>query len=220
MINKLDYSRCYITLLSRQLFNIICIVLGFTGAGIVTADFLSGFVHWSADTWGTVELPILGKAFIRPFREHHIDPTAIIRHDFIETNGDNFMIIIPGLLYLLYHFRNDTRDSIEKNYNWFCYLFLLGIFIALTNQIHQWAHTYFGLPRWVLFLQDIHLILPRRHHRIHHVSPHETYFCITTGWLNYPLDLCRFWTALEILVEYFTGCRPRSDDLKWAQKRA
>ncbi|MBW8521756.1 fatty acid desaturase family protein, partial [Escherichia coli] len=49
--------------------------------------------------------------------------------------------------------------------------------------------------------------------------PHETYFCITTGWLNYPLEKLRFWTSLEHLIELVSGCKPRADDFKWAQKR-
>lgn len=86
-------------------------------------------------------------------------------------------------------------------------------------QIHKWSHTYFGLPKWVMFLQEHHIILPRRHHRIHHVAPHETYFCITTGWLNWPLEKLNFWPILESIIELSTGYKPRADDMKWAQKR-
>ncbi|XP_037904211.1 plasmanylethanolamine desaturase, partial [Hermetia illucens] len=186
--------------------------------GIITADFGSGLVHWAADTWGSVDLPIIGKAFLRPFREHHLDPTSITRHDFIETNGDNFMVAVPLLATLAYKFLTRSNHEIQQDFAWSAYLFLCSIFVAMTNQIHKWSHTYWALPRWVLFLQENHIILPRRHHRIHHVAPHETYFCITTGWLNWPLEKIRFWPSLEIVIEYLTGYKPRADDMKWAQK--
>lgn len=188
--------------------------------GILTADFASGIVHWGADTWGSVDMPFIGRNFLRPFREHHIDPTSITRHDFIETNGDNFAVIIPYLAYMAYKFTSFSAADIRQTYNFEVYMFLLAIFVSLTNQVgagarcsfarthartraspfqfHKWSHTYFGLPSYIVFLQRYHIILPRKHHRIHHgrwhacrlllllltralpsvlVVPHDTYFC-------------------------------------------
>lgn len=110
-------------------------------------------------------------------------------------------------------------DAIINYYYYYTFGLSLTLFITLTNQFHKWSHTYYGLPKWVELLQKAHIILPRPHHRIHHVAPHETYFCITTGWLNYPLEKMRFWTTLEYIIEAVTGNKPRSDDMKWINKR-
>lgn len=198
----------------RNWFSILmCAVLG-----VLLADFLSGLVHWGADTWGAVDMPMFGPAFIRPFREHHIDPTAITRHDWIEANGDNCMTTVPFLAYMAYWFTTRTSDQIMEGYNMSMFIYLLAIFVTLTNQTHKWSHTYFGLPWYIEFLQNVHILLPRKHHRVHHVSPHESYYCITTGWLNYPLEWINFWRTAESLITKYTGAVPRSDDMKWASK--
>src|SRR2546428_12015849 len=57
--------------------------------GFIAADFGSGFVHWMADTWGTAGWPVIGKALIRPFREHHDDEQTVTRPDYIAKNGTN-----------------------------------------------------------------------------------------------------------------------------------
>jgi hypothetical protein len=186
--------------------------------GILTADLASGIVHWGADTWGSVDMLFIGRNFLRPFREQHIDPTSRTRHDFIETNGDNFAVTVPYLLYMAYKFAYWNEIDIRRIYNFEVYMFLLAIFVSMTNQFHKWSHTYFGLPSYIIFLQRYHIILPRKHHRLHHVVPHDTYFCITTGWLNRPLEMLKFWSWLESIVEKYTGAKPRSDDFAWAQK--
>ena len=159
------------------------------------------------------------QAFIRPFREHHIDPLAITRHDFIEANGDNCLITLPFLAFFSFIMYHQTGEEFRAWYSAYAFLLALGIMVTFTNQIHKWSHTYGRLPALVEWLQRCHLILPRQHHRVHHVAPHETYFCITTGWCNYPLEVMGFWTGLEYLIEKVTGDKPRVDDLKWANKK-
>ena len=75
------------------------------------------------------------QALIRPFREHHIDPTSITRHDFVETNGDNFAACVPALAYMVYRFATNTPEQTAASYNWFMFTFLLAIFVSSTNQV-------------------------------------------------------------------------------------
>ncbi len=78
-------------------------------------------------------MPFIGRNFLRPFREHHIDPTSITRHDFIETNGDNFAVTVPYLLFMAYKFTYFNDTDIRRLYNFEVYMFLLAIFVSMTN---------------------------------------------------------------------------------------
>ncbi|XP_063678311.1 plasmanylethanolamine desaturase 1-like [Bolinopsis microptera] len=196
----------------RQYFGAFIMSLVF---GALLADFMSGLVHWAADTWGTVNIPIIGQAFIRPFREHHVDPVAMTKHDIVETNGDNCMLSNLFLVPLLSCCYLYGEEWMLQNFSLLVFGATFTIYVCLTNQIHKWSHMISGVPKWVKVLQDAHIIMPRPHHHIHHISPHETYFCITGGWLNYPLEKIQFFQTLEFIIEALTAHKPRSDDQKW-----
>src|SRR5436190_4879361 len=169
--------------------------------GFVAADFLSGFVHWTADTWGTPEWPIIGKALIRPFREHHVDQKEITRHDFVETNGNNCFISLPTAI---------LAALLPDGTVWFfiaAMTFSLCLAIFGTNQFHKWAHMD-SPPRFVRILQEASLILPPDHHAVHHAAPYAKYYCITVGWLNEALFRLRFFQTLEKMISWFTGLIP------------
>jgi len=177
-------------------------------AAYLGADFVSGIVHWMAATWGSAELPIIGKALVRPFREHHVDPKGITRHDFIETNGANCLISLPSAAAAVWLLdgQQGTRELAAL------FLALLILFVMLTNQFHKWSHT--DAPgAWVRFLQKTHLILPVDHHEQHHRAPYAKNYCITAGWMNYVLERIHFFRGLERLVTATTGYLPREDDL-------
>ncbi|MCA2980858.1 MAG: fatty acid desaturase family protein [Myxococcaceae bacterium] len=182
-------------------------------AGYLMADFISGFVHWLADTWGHTNMRFIGASLIRPFREHHVDPKAITRHDFIETNGNNCLISLwVGCICVFMPLDWAGYEAVL--------LFVmvsLGsmiFWVMMTNQFHKWSHEDEDrLSPAVKALQRWHLILPIRHHGIHHTAPFDKYYCITTGWLNWPLTKLQFFKTLEKLVTLTTGVIPRADDI-------
>ena len=169
-------------------------VLLATLLGYLFADLLSGIVHWAFDTWWTETTPIIGESFVKPFREHHSDPSSITRHDWIETNGNNCLGALPilGVACLL---------PVASTGGVFATMLLLALSLGLvaTNQFHKWAHEE-SPGRVVSLLQRWHLILPATHHSVHHTSPYDTHYCITTGWFNSLIAATGAFRALERVI--------------------
>ncbi|MBM4343703.1 MAG: fatty acid desaturase family protein [Deltaproteobacteria bacterium] len=185
------------------------VVAGATLAGFVAADFMSGLVHWAFDRYGSDDTPLFGPNFIVPFREHHVDPKGITRHDFIETNGNNCIATVPILA---------GAASLDPTWGAMalltsCFLGAMCLFVFATNQCHKWAHED-EPPTWVAALQRWHLILDKPGHDVHHNPPFETYYCITTGWLNPLLARLDFFARAERLIFKLTGVKGGIDDAK------
>jgi hypothetical protein len=175
-------------------------------AGAVFADFVSGVVHWAADTWGRETLPVIGRRLLRPFRVHHVNPDDFLRRSFLDVNGDVATIVVP---FLLAAFALPAGTAWGRGAEVFVAAFCL---VGLpTNQVHQWAHSR-KPPRAVGWLQRSELILGRRAHARHHVAPYAQSYCIATGWCNRPLTALDFFPRLERLITRLTGLTPRDDD--------
>lgn len=162
----------------------------------LAADFISGFVHFLADNFGSSEMPVIGPGFISGFREHHVDPKGITRHDFIDTNGNNSLVSLPLMLLVWLAVPIETTAG---GYLFGTFFLLLCLAVFLTNQFHKWAHME-DPPLFAVWLQRRGLILSKEHHDIHHASPYDTYYCITVGVWNPLLDQTRFFERTERLL--------------------
>lgn len=153
--------------------------------GWIAADLLGGLVHWACDTFGSVRTPVIGRAFIAPFRAHHADPEGMTQHDFVETHGASCLAALPLL-----------AAGLAVPWPFAQALLLVTALGALaSNQCHKWAHMEEAqTPEAVRALQRLGLVLRREQHRRHHTPPFDTHFCTTSGWMNAPLDaLLRAW---------------------------
>ena len=162
----------------------------------LAADFISGFVHFLADNFGSSEMPIIGPGFIGAFREHHVDPKGITRHDFIDTNGNNSLVSLPFMLLV---WLVVPIEITVGGYFFGAFFLLLCLAVFLMNQFHKWAHME-DPPSSAVWLQRRGLILSKEHHDIHHASPYDTYYCITVGFWNPLLDQTRFFEQTERLL--------------------
>lgn len=162
-------------------------------AGVVAADLASGVVHWLCDRFGSERTPLVGPYLIASFREHHRDPSAIARHGFLERSGANAMVVVPVLA-----LAPDAVAALPVPAA-ACAAgaaLSLGVFVALTNEIHLQAHR--ARPaRLMRSLQRLRLVLPPDAHARHHREGHDQAYCIATGWSNALLDRAGVFPRLE-----------------------
>lgn len=161
---------------------------------LALSDFVTGMLHWIADTYGSEETPILGPTVVKPFRLHHTYPRDMCTHNLVTTLGNSCIIAVPALSFCIYLMWKPPTPG------WLaffvvCVAWLAGATVA-TNQFHKWAHQEnpSGFARW---LQRTRLILEPSHHELHHTAPFQMHYCITNGWLNPLLNRLSFFRRLE-----------------------
>jgi ubiquitin-conjugating enzyme E2 variant len=138
------------------------------------SDLASGVVHYLLDNFGSPDTPLIGEKFVKPFRDHHVDPMAMTRGDFIAVNADNIFICVPVVIPAFF-----LLDAAQHP---FVGVFLVALVagVVMTNQLHKWAHVP-QVPRLVAAAQRRGIVLSKEHHAIHHSGNNDRNFCITWG---------------------------------------
>lgn len=166
-------------------FTSVGLLLLATFAGWVLADFCSGVVHFVADNYGSPKTPLLGRTIIAPFRQHHLAPTQMLAHGFLERNANNAFATVPLLVWIPLTPLNSPLLLFGSALS-----LQLSAWILVTNEIHAICHkrTTNRLLRW---LQEKGLLLDPEQHARHHDATNEAprsrfrsdhfHYCITSG---------------------------------------
>jgi hypothetical protein len=182
--------------------------------GVLLGDFISGIVHWAADTYGSEDMPVIGPSLVKPFRLHHVYPRDICTHGLIETTGNVCILAVPLLSVSLYMMWLLPESGL-LSFSVVC-LALMATATVATNQFHKWAHQEnpSSFARW---LQRKRLVLEPQHHKRHHTEPFNVNYCITNGWLNPLLNKLKFFRRLEATLGYFGIKTAKAKDAKSSQ---
>ena len=168
--------------------------------GVILGDFVSGLVHWAADTYGSEDMRLIGPSLVKPFRLHHVYPRDITTHGLVELTGNVCILAVPVLVACLYLMWK-MPDSGLLAFSVVCFA-LMAVATVATNHFHMWAHqeSPSSIARW---LQRKRLVLEPSHHKLHHTQPFNMNYCITNGWLNPVLNNLKFFRRLEATLAFF-----------------
>ncbi|MCA0427353.1 MAG: fatty acid desaturase family protein [Bacteroidetes bacterium] len=166
-------------------------------ATLLSADFISGLVHWWEDTYGNPRWPILGKYIVEPNLLHHTKPREFLKGTYWTRN--NTALICAAVLV-----------GVPAIFGWFNWFYTACILVASqSNEIHRKAHQSDAENGpLIAFLQKLGLMQSRRHHGWHHAAPYDCHFCIITNYLNPVLERIHFFPVLEWIIEKFFRIQP------------
>lgn len=167
---------------------------------VLAADFVGGLFHWAEDTFGDIDTPFWGAAFVRPNIGHHDRPTDILLVPWVR--GARFIlgaaVVVLAVCWWL--------DAITWQ------LLLFSALASCNDLAHRLEHTpTHRLPLAVKQLQRWHILQNARHHWNHHRAPNITTYCVLTPWLNPVLDRYGFWRGMERIFVPIFGAPRRLD---------
>jgi ubiquitin-conjugating enzyme E2 variant len=169
------------------------VVLPAVVLGVLFADFTTGLAHWFCDRFFEESTPVIGRALIQPFREHHVDPQGMVRHGLLELHGNSAIPVIP-VLGIVHYFGPSPASPVAVALQ--LWVFFLCISSMATNQFHRWAHAP-SVPRPARWLQRHGVILSPERHALHHAGDFDRSYCMTSGWMNPLLDRIDFFGRIE-----------------------
>ncbi|KAJ9153764.1 hypothetical protein P3X46_027172 [Hevea brasiliensis] len=169
--------------------------------GYILADLGSGVYHWGIDNFGDASTPIFG-AQIEAFQGHHKWPWTITRRQFANNLHALARAVTFCVLPIDLAFNDPTIHA---------FVSVCSGCIMFSQQFHAWAHgTKSKLPPLVVAMQDVGLLVSRAQHAAHHRPPYNNNYCIVSGVWNEFLDQQKVFEALEMILYFQLGVRPRS----------
>ncbi|XP_068644366.1 fatty acid desaturase 4, chloroplastic-like [Aristolochia californica] len=169
--------------------------------GYFLADLGSGVYHWGIDNYGGAETPVFGTQ-IAAFQGHHKWPWTITRRQF----ANNLHALARAVTFTVLPMDLLINDPVVHAFVSVC----AGC-IIFSQQFHAWAHgTKSRLPPAVVLMQDMGVLISRAQHADHHRSPYNNNYCIVNGAWNRFLDENKVFEAMEMIIFFRFGSRPRS----------
>ncbi|KAG4923962.1 hypothetical protein JHK87_049502 [Glycine soja] len=169
--------------------------------GYILADLGSGVYHWAIDNYGDASIPIVGTQ-IEAFQGHHKWPWTITKRQF----ANNLHALARAVTFTVLPIVLLCHDPIVEGFVGMC-----SGCIMFSQQFHAWSHgTKSRLPPLVVALQEAGVLVSRSQHAAHHRPPYNNNYCIVSGVWNEFLDKHKVFEALEMVLYFKTGVRPRS----------